>query len=205
MLSIALTPLAEAIVEQPLAPSYSYFCGYKPGSALPPHRDRDACQVTIGLAVASHGAPWPLQVESDLGVVNCLAPVLATMRTRRAGHIAIVASVAGYGGLPTAAAYGPTKAALINMAQSLKLDCDRLGIKLQLVNPGFVKTPLTDRNEFPMPFLIPVEAAVDALVAGLASNRFEITFPRRFAFMLKALNLLPYAAYFAAIRRITGK
>lgn len=172
----------------------------------------------IDLAVLNAGSHMPMSADDFsvattrrlievnlMGVVNCLAPALATMRARRSGHIAIVASVAGYGGLPTAAAYGPTKAALINMAQSLKLDCDRLGIKLQLVNPGFVKTPLTDRNEFPMPFLMPVEAAVDALIAGLASDRFEITFPRRFAVMLKAINLLPYAAYFAAIRRITGK
>ncbi|MBM3526439.1 MAG: SDR family NAD(P)-dependent oxidoreductase, partial [Alphaproteobacteria bacterium] len=140
-----------------------------------------------------------------MGVVNCLAPVLASMRARRAGHIAIVASVAGYGGLPTAAAYGASKAALINMAESLKLDCDRLGLKLQLVNPGFVKTPLTDRNEFQMPFLMPIEDAVSALIAGLDSDRFEITFPRRFAFLMKLVNLLPYPGYFAALRRITGR
>jgi short-subunit dehydrogenase len=90
------------------------------------------------------------------------------------------------------------------MAESLKLDCDRLGIKLQLVDPGFVRTPLTDRNEFPMPFLMPVDEAVEAFVAGLASDRFEIVFPRRFALLLKMLNLLPYPAYFALVRRMTG-
>lgn len=147
-----------------------------------------------------------LLIEINLmGVINCLAPLLARMRTRGRGHIAVVASVAGYGGLPTAAAYGATKAALINMTEALKLDCDRLGIKLQLVNPGFVKTPLTDRNEFPMPFLMPVDAAVDALVGGLASDRFEIVFPRRFAILLKALNTLPYGLYFRIVRRMTGK
>jgi short-subunit dehydrogenase len=147
-----------------------------------------------------------LLIEINLmGVINCLAPLLARMRTRGRGHIAVVASVAGYGGLPTAAAYGATKAALINMTEALKPDCDRLGIKLQLVNPGFVKTPLTDRNEFPMPFLMPVDAAVDALVAGLASDRFEIVFPRRFALLLKTLNALPYGAYFRLVRRMTGK
>ncbi|MBL8698755.1 MAG: SDR family NAD(P)-dependent oxidoreductase [Alphaproteobacteria bacterium] len=172
----------------------------------------------IGLAVLNAGTHAPMSaddfsvatarrlVEVNLmGVVNCLAPLLERMRARRSGHIAIVASVAGYGGLPTAAAYGATKAALINMAQSLKLDCDRLGIKLQLVNPGFVKTPLTDRNEFPMPFLMPVEDAVTALVAGLAGNRFEIAFPRRFALLLRLLNAMPEAAYFAAVRRFTGR
>lgn len=171
----------------------------------------------IGLAVLNAGTHVPMSaadfsaatlrrlVEVNLlGVANCLEPLLARMAARRRGHVAIVASVAGYGGLPTAAAYGPTKAALINMAESLKLDCDRLGIRLQLVDPGFVRTPLTDRNEFPMPFLMPVEAAVDALVAGLASERFEIVFPRRFALLLKAINLLPYPAYFALVRRMTG-
>ena len=172
----------------------------------------------IDLAVLNAGTHQPMSaddfsvatlrrlVEINLfGVAHCLEPLLARMAARRAGHIAIVASVAGYGGLPTAAAYGPTKAALINMAESLRLDCERLGIKLQLVDPGFVRTPLTDRNEFPMPFLMPVEDAVDALVRGLASDRFEIVFPRRFALLLKLLNMLPYGAYFAAVRRMTGK
>ena len=172
----------------------------------------------IDLAVLNAGTHKPMSaadfsaatlrrlMEINLfGVAHCLEPVLARMAARRRGHIALVASVAGYGGLPTAVAYGPTKAALINMAESLRLDCERLGIKLQLVDPGFVKTPLTDRNDFPMPFLMPVEEAVDAFVAGLASDRFEIVFPRRFALLLKLLNMLPYGAYFAAVRRMTGK
>lgn len=180
--------------------------------------DIEAAMGPIELAVLNAGTHRPMSADDfavetarDLieinlmGVINSLAPVLARMRARRRGHIAIVASVAGYGGLPTAAVYGATKAALINMAEALRLDCDRLGIKLQLVNPGFVKTPLTDRNEFPMPFLMPVDAAVDAFVAGLASERFEIVFPRRFALLLKLLNALPYGAYFALVRRMTGK
>ena len=178
----------------------------------------EAAHGEIALAVLNAGTHRPMSaddftvetmralVEINLmGVANCLAPLLARMRARRRGHIAVVASVAGYGGLPTAAAYGATKAALINMTESLKPDCDRLGIKLQLVNPGFVKTPLTDRNDFPMPFLMPVDEAVDALVAGLAGERFEIVFPRRFALLLKMLNAVPYGAYFALVRRMTGK
>jgi short-subunit dehydrogenase len=178
----------------------------------------EAAHGEIGLAVLNAGTHRAMSAEDFsvetarllieinlMGVVNCLAPLLARMRMRGRGHIAVVASVAGYGGLPTAAAYGATKAALINMTEALKPDCDRLGIKLQLVNPGFVKTPLTDRNEFPMPFLMPVDAAVDALVAGLASDRFEIVFPRRFALLLKSLNALPYGAYFRLVRRMTGK
>jgi short-subunit dehydrogenase len=126
------------------------------------------------------------------------------MRARKAGHIAVVASVAGYGGLPTAAAYGATKAGLINMCEALKLECDAFGVKLQLVDPGFVRTPLTDRNPFPMPFLMEVDDAVDAFVAGLASDRFEIVFPRRFGWLLRFLNMLPYGLYFRIVRRMTG-
>ncbi len=178
----------------------------------------EAAHGAIDLAILNAGTHAPMSaddfsvatarslVEINLmGTINCLAPLLASMRVRGRGHIAIVASVAGYGGLPTAAAYGATKAALINMVEALKPDCDRLGIKLQLVNPGFVKTPLTDKNAFPMPFLLPVEKAVDGFVAGLASDRFEIVFPRRFALLLKLLNMLPYRAYFAVVRRMTGK
>ncbi len=171
----------------------------------------------IGLAVLNAGTHVPMSArdfKSDtmrqlvdvnlMGVVHCLDPVLAAMRIRRTGHIAVVASLAGYRGLPNAAGYGATKSALINLCEALKLDCDRIGIKLQLVNPGFVETPLTARNAFPMPFLIPVEQAVDRLVAGLAGNRFEITFPRRFAFLLKLVRMLPYRLYFPFIRRTTG-
>jgi short-subunit dehydrogenase len=139
-----------------------------------------------------------------MGTVNALAPALASMRARGTGHIAVVASVAGYGGLPTAAAYGATKAALINMCEALKPECDALGVKLQLVDPGFVRTPLTDRNTFPMPFLMELDDAVDRFVAGLASDRFEIVFPRRFALLLKFLNMLPYGLYFRVVKRITG-
>lgn len=135
-----------------------------------------------------------------MGTINALAPLLA----RRTKHIAVVASVAGYSGLPTASIYGATKAALINMCEALKPECDALGIKLQLVDPGFVKTPLTDKNEFPMPFLMELDAAVDAFARGLASDRFEIVFPKRFALILKFLRILPYGLYFRIVRRITG-
>lgn len=139
-----------------------------------------------------------------MGVVNGLAAVLPRFLARRGGRIAVVASVAGYRGLPTAAAYGPTKAALINLAESLKPDCDRAGVTLQVINPGFVATPLTDRNEFPMPDIIPADRAAEEIVRGLAGNRFEIAFPRRFVAMLKLARLLPYSLYFRAVRRTTG-
>jgi NAD(P)-dependent dehydrogenase (short-subunit alcohol dehydrogenase family) len=140
-----------------------------------------------------------------MGVVHGLEAVLPAMIAARAGHIAIVSSVAGYRGLPTAAAYGATKAALINMAEALKLDCDRAGIKLQLIDPGFVRTPLTDKNPFPMPFLIEADLAAERIVAGLASRRFEITFPKRFTWQLKLMRVLPYRLYFWLTGKATGR
>lgn len=138
------------------------------------------------------------------GVVNCLVPAVDLKKRAGGGHLAIVSSVAGYGGLPLSGAYGASKAALINMAESLKFDLDKINIKLQLVNPGFVDTPLTEKNEFPMPFLMPLEKAAERLVTKLQGDDFEITFPRRFTWQLKALNLLPYSLYFPAISKFTG-
>jgi NAD(P)-dependent dehydrogenase (short-subunit alcohol dehydrogenase family) len=138
------------------------------------------------------------------GTVNALAPILPRMLARARGRIALVASVAGYGGLPTSAAYGATKAALINMAESLKFDCDRHGVMVQLINPGFVDTPATAVNPFPMPFLLPVEEAARRIADGLDTDRFEITFPRRLSWILKAVNLLPYRLYFPLVARATG-
>jgi NADP-dependent 3-hydroxy acid dehydrogenase YdfG len=138
------------------------------------------------------------------GTVNGLAAVLPRLVARRAGHLAIVASVAGYGGLPSAAAYGATKAALINLAEALKFDLDPVGVRVSLVNPGFVRTPLTDKNPFAMPALMDVEDAADALVRGLARGGFEVTFPRRFTWVLKLLRLLPYRLYFPLMARLTG-
>lgn len=137
------------------------------------------------------------------GVAHGLEPLLKRFRKRRAGHIAIVASVAGYRGLPKSLSYGPTKAALINLAEALYMECKPLGIKVQVINPGFVKTPLTDQNDFDMPMLMPVEDAAGALIKGLESNRFEITFPWQFALIAKALGLLPNRIYLWLFARMT--
>jgi NAD(P)-dependent dehydrogenase (short-subunit alcohol dehydrogenase family) len=138
------------------------------------------------------------------GVFNCLSPLVRQMLRQQSGAIGIVSSVAGFRGLPTALVYGATKAALINLAETLYLDLSPRGIGVFLINPGFVKTPLTDRNNFRMPALIGADEAAQEILAGLARGRFEIHFPRRFTRWLKLLQLLPYRLYFALVRRGTG-
>jgi NAD(P)-dependent dehydrogenase (short-subunit alcohol dehydrogenase family) len=138
------------------------------------------------------------------GVIHCLPPLVTRLQQQGGGGIAVVSSVAGYGGLPTSLIYGASKAALNNLTETLYLDLAPRGIGVYLVCPGFVKTPLTDRNEFPMPALISVEAAAEAMIAGFERGDFEIHFPKRFTRLLKLLRLLPYRCYFALVRRGTG-
>ncbi len=139
-----------------------------------------------------------------LGAVNGIDALLPAFRRRRAGHIVFVASLAGYRGTPRAAAYGPTKAALINLAESLRFDLEREGIRISVCNPGFVETPMTAGNRFPMPFLMDVEDAADALYHGIMQRKFEIAFPRRFVWLLKVFRCLPYALYFPIMGKFTG-
>lgn len=144
-------------------------------------------------------------VETNLtGCFNALAAVIPPLMKQRAGTIALVSSVAGFRGLPKSLVYGPTKAALINLAETLYLDLRPKGVGVCVINPGFVKTPLTAGNDFHMPALISPEEAAHEIVAGLARGAFEIHFPRRFTRWLKLLRVLPYRLYFPAIRRMTG-
>jgi NAD(P)-dependent dehydrogenase (short-subunit alcohol dehydrogenase family) len=138
------------------------------------------------------------------GVYNCLDAVLPTLLKQGGGGIGIVASVAGYGGLPKALVYGPTKAALINLTETLYLDLAPRGVSVYQVNPGFVATDLTAGNDFAMPALMTPEAAAQALVRGLEQGQFHIHFPRRFSNSLRLLRLLPYSAYFWMVRKVTG-
>ncbi|HJQ61077.1 MAG TPA: SDR family NAD(P)-dependent oxidoreductase [Vineibacter sp.] len=139
-----------------------------------------------------------------MGTINAAAATIPPFLAARRGHIAVVASVAGYIGLPKALVYGATKAALINFTESLRLDLAGKRIKVQLICPGFVATPLTSRNDFRMPALLAVDDAAERLVAGLSASRFEIHFPRRFTLALKLLRLLPYPLAFRLIHRLTG-
>jgi len=120
------------------------------------------------------------------------------------GHISLVSSVAGFRGLPKSLAYGPTKAALINLAETLYLDLAPEGLGISVINPGFVETPLTAGNDFHMPALITPEEAAEAILRGWQAGDFEIHFPKRFTLFLKGLRHLGYGAYFAAVRRSTG-
>lgn len=136
-----------------------------------------------------------------LGVINVLAATLPTFRARRAGHVSWIASVSGYRGLPKAAAYGPTKAALINLAESLKPELDRDGVKVSVINPGFVRTPMTSVNDFEMPFLMEPADAARATIAGLTKNKFEVAYPTPFVAIMKFGRLLPYWIFFWISRK----
>jgi predicted ABC-type transport system involved in lysophospholipase L1 biosynthesis ATPase subunit len=142
---------------------------------------------------------------NSMGVVNCVAALAPGMMARGSGHLSWIASVAGYVGLPKAAAYGPTKAALINLAESLEPEMGLKGVAVSVINPGFVETPLTAQNDFPMPFLMKADDAARRTIAGLAAGKFEIAYPRRFVAILKALRLLPYPLFFRLIRRAVLK
>jgi NAD(P)-dependent dehydrogenase (short-subunit alcohol dehydrogenase family) len=140
-----------------------------------------------------------------LYLLDAVLPHLLTQaRTGQGGHLSLVSSVAGYRGLPKSLAYGPTKAALIHLAQTLYLDLHPLGLGVSVVNPGFVATPLTAQNEFHMPALLTPEQAAEEMLRGWRRGEFEIHFPKRFTRVLKALGLLPDGPYFAAVRRATG-
>ena len=137
-----------------------------------------------------------------LGTASCLETVMPAMIARRRGHIAVVASVSGYVGLPGAATYGATKAALNVMCEALYPELGRHGVKITIVNPGFVDTPLTEKNDFPMPFLVSSEEAADTIAKGLAKGKFEIIFPWKMALAIRFLHALPHALRFALTRRM---
>lgn len=137
------------------------------------------------------------------GTIASVAAVVPQLIQQGRGGIAVVASVAGYGGLPNALIYGATKAALINFSETLYLDLSSHAINVTLINPGFVATRLTAHNKFAMPALLTSEQAAQKIIAGFARGDFEIHFPKRFTLWLKLLKLLPYRAYFYLVKRAT--
>lgn len=148
---------------------------------------------------------YKLNRVNYLGVMNGVAAALPAMKERHSGQILLMSSVAGYRGLPDAAPYGATKAALINFAEALYMPLKEHGVLLRVVNPGFVTTKLTAQNSFKMPAEITTTEAAERIIKALETDSFEITFPKRFTYILKILRALPYRLYFFLISKVTGK
>lgn len=138
------------------------------------------------------------------GAFHCLEAVLPTLLAQGHGGVGIVSSVAGLSGLPKALVYGPTKAALINLCESLYFDLRPRGVGVYLINPGFVETPATAGNNFAMPGLISAGKAAEQILSGIEGGRFHIHFPKRFTNWLRFARLLPYRWYFSLIHKVTG-
>ena len=130
------------------------------------------------------------------GVLYCIKSVEKYFKDKKAGHISIVSSIAAYRGLPNSSGYGPSKAALTNLTESLYFDFKKHNVRISLVSPGFIKTPLTDKNEFRMPFIKSPEFAAEKMFNGLTKTKsFEIHFPKALTIILKLLRILPYKIY----------
>ena len=130
------------------------------------------------------------------GVLYCIKAVENYFKNKKDGHISIVSSIAAYRGLPNSSGYGPSKAALTNLTESLYFDFKKYNVRISLVSPGFIKTPLTDKNEFPMPFIKSPEFAAEKMFNGLTKSKaFEIHFPKALTILLKIFRVLPYKIY----------
>ncbi len=136
------------------------------------------------------------------GALNLLHVVLAKMVAQKFGHIAFIASVAGYRGLPQSFAYGASKAALINLCEGIQPELKRANIDISVINPGFVQTRLTAKNSFAMPFIISPQKAADEIFNGLTAKKFEIHFPKKFTYILKFLRILPNSIFLKIIKKI---
>jgi NADP-dependent 3-hydroxy acid dehydrogenase YdfG len=136
------------------------------------------------------------------GIVNGIEAVLPAMLARSQGHISMVASVAGYRGVGPTSAYGPTKAAVINLAETLRNDLADHGVKISVINPGYVATPMTSINKFPMPYMVSAEDAAQRIIRGLGKGRFEIAFPWQLVALMKLGRLMPNRAFFWYARTV---
>ena len=136
------------------------------------------------------------------GTLNCIMAVNTYFREKKNGHISIVSSVAGYRGLPAAAGYCASKSALTSLAESLYFDFKRHNVRVSLVSPGFIKTPMTDKNKFPMPMIRSPEFAAEKMFIGLTKkNAFEIHFPIAFTMIMKLLKIMPNWLYFLLVKK----
>ena len=136
------------------------------------------------------------------GTLNCIMAVNTFFREKKSGHISIVSSVAGYRGLPAASGYCASKSALTSLAESLYFDFKRHNVRVSLVSPGFIQTPMTDKNKFPMPMIKSPEFAAEKMFIGLTKkNSFEIHFPIAFTTIMKLLKIMPNWLYFFLIKK----
>ena len=136
------------------------------------------------------------------GTLNCIMAVNTYFKEKKSGHISIVSSVAGYRGLPAASGYCASKSALTSLAESLYFDFKRHNVRVSLVSPGFIKTPMTDKNKFPMPMIKSPEFAAEKMFIGLTKkNAFEIHFPIAFTLMMKLLKIMPNWLYFVLAKK----
>ena len=136
------------------------------------------------------------------GTINSVNSIYNYFKDKKSGHISIVSSVAGYRGLPMAGAYCASKSALISYAESLYFEMKRFNVRVSVVNPGFIKTPMTDQNPFPMPMIVSAELAAEEMFKGLTkSNSFEIHFPKKFTFIMKILKIMPNWLYLKLIKK----
>jgi short-subunit dehydrogenase len=134
------------------------------------------------------------------GTMNSINSVYEYYNNKKSGQISIISSVAGYRGLPAAGAYCASKSALISFAESLHFEMKRKNVRISLVSPGFIKTPMTDQNDFPMPMIKTPEFAAEQIYLGLIKkNGFEIHFPKTFTYLMKIIKILPNWIYFGVI------
>lgn len=136
------------------------------------------------------------------GATNISSVVLPQLIAQKSGHLSFVASIAGYIGLPHSSVYGATKAALINMAESFYLECKEFNVDISIINPGFVKTNLTSKNTFEMPFIMTPEQAASEIVRGFEKGRFCIVFPKGFSLFFRTLRLLPYCLHLKLAKKL---
>ena len=138
------------------------------------------------------------------GSVNCIKAVEKYFKEKKGGHISIVSSVAGYRGLPNSTGYGASKAALNNLTESLYFDFKKYDVRVSLISPGFIKTPMTDKNNFKMPFIKSADFAANKIFNGLTKGKaFEITFPKQLTIIMKILKILPYWKYLYLVEKLT--
>ena len=160
-----------------------------------------------GIYLPTHFPKFDVSIFDDsfavnlTGTVNMIAASYPYMIERNKGQIVLVSSVAGYNGLPTSAAYGATKAAILNMGEAMAVDLAKYGLSVNMVAPGFIDTPATQKNTFHMPALMNVTKAAKAMVDGLEKNHTRITFPKRFTFWLRLLTFLPRQLYVRLVSR----